>query len=577
MRKLVNSNFDIQTVLKGKVVFNPVYSEQVIREYRDNPFIESLPQIFNDELIVDKFTIYPYKEESERYQEANIRYHMIKRLKNFIQPLSIHFRIERKLSTMIRRGYMARNPYSKDFLQRLRVINDIKLENDKMKINRLDEISESLRSTAESFSMIGISGIGKTTAIERLLLMYPQVIVHSEYMEEAFTRTQIVWLKIDCPYDGSIKTLCKMFFKAVDDVLGTTNYFNKYGNNRNSAATMMIHMTYIASVYSIGVLVIDEIQHLINKKNSPDEMLNFFVTLVNTIGVPTILIGTPKAIKVLEKDFRQARRAGGEGSIVWDRMEKDEEWDFFLETMWQYQWVSEFTPLSKQLNDVMYEESQGITSVAVNLFLLAQERAIASGVEKISIGLIREVAKNDLKMIQKMIKALRNNNLEEIAKYDDIAINLDDILVNIKQQLDLRGRISSLAKQEQQIRKSKSESIKEQVLTELVNMGLFANLSYNKLEKIVEDSIQSLRNNCTELNIKQFTVKKALEEDERISLAKKARKLDKERNKNIKLENQDLRNLYHKSKERKMSIYEILKEYSYIKNPKEEFLEKKVN
>ena len=70
-------------------------------------------------------------------------------------------------------------------------------------------------------SIIGISGIGKTTAIERLLLMYPQVIKHFEYKGECFTRTQIVWLKIDCPYDGNLSTLCKSFFKAIDDILGT--------------------------------------------------------------------------------------------------------------------------------------------------------------------------------------------------------------------------------------------------------------------------------------------------------------------------------------------------------------------
>jgi hypothetical protein len=45
---------------------------------------------------------------------------------------------------------------------------------------------------------------------------------------------------------------------------------------------MMIHMTYLASVYAIGVLIIDEMQHLMIKaKHSPDEMLNFFLTLVN--------------------------------------------------------------------------------------------------------------------------------------------------------------------------------------------------------------------------------------------------------------------------------------------------------
>ncbi len=179
--------------------------------------------------------------------------------------------------------------------------------------------------------------------------------------------------------------------------------------------------------------------------------------------------------------------------------------------------------------------------------------------------------------LQLFAKTSCKKHFEEIAKYDDIAINLDDILGNIKQQLDLRGKISSLAKQEQQIRKNKKESIKEQILTELINMGLFASLSYAKLEEIVEESVNGLENNCTELNIKQIAIKKAIEEDERISLEKKTRKLEKDRNKNTKLENQDLRNLFHQSRKRKMSIYEILKEYNYIKDPKEEFLEKKVN
>ncbi len=38
-------------------------------------------------------------------------------------------------------------------------------------------------------------------------------------------------------------------------------------------------------------------------------MLNFFVTLVNTIGLPVILVGTPKARDIFEKDFRSARRS----------------------------------------------------------------------------------------------------------------------------------------------------------------------------------------------------------------------------------------------------------------------------
>ena len=153
---------------------------------------------------------------------------------------------------------------------------------------------ENIRTTADSISIIGISGIGKTTAIERLLLMYPQIIKHFEYKGESFTRTQIVWLKIDCPYDGSLSTLCKNFFKAIDDILGT-RYLEKFGYSNRITSTMMINMTKLAWRYGIGVLVIDEIQQLLNTKMIKKKMLNFFVTLTNTVGIPTVLIGTSKS------------------------------------------------------------------------------------------------------------------------------------------------------------------------------------------------------------------------------------------------------------------------------------------
>src|SRR5690606_8545365 len=117
-------------------------------------------------------------------------------------------------------GYLARNPLDKAFLERVRLLHELR-EDEKNAQKYIDDRLNYLRSTADSLSIIGISGIGKTTAIERLLLMYPQVIKHSNYEGQMFNRTQITWLKIDCPYDGSLTTLCQSFFKAIDDLLGT--------------------------------------------------------------------------------------------------------------------------------------------------------------------------------------------------------------------------------------------------------------------------------------------------------------------------------------------------------------------
>ena len=94
--------------------------------------------------------------------------------------------------------------------------------------------------------------------------MYPQVIKHDIYKDQPFNRTQIVWLKIDCPYDGSLYVMQKLF-KAIDDLLGT-RYLEKFGYLNRVTSTMLLHMTSLASMYGIGVLVIDEIQHLLHAK-----------------------------------------------------------------------------------------------------------------------------------------------------------------------------------------------------------------------------------------------------------------------------------------------------------------------
>ena len=145
-----------------------------------------------------------------------------------------------------------------------------------------------------------------------------------------------------------------MFFKALDDVLLTTNYYNTFAGYRNSAATMMIHMAHLASLHSIGVLVIDEMQHLINYKNSTSEILNFLVTLINTIGISVVQVGTPKLNNVLSKGLRELRRAEESGCVFWDRMNEDDEWDFFIENLWEEQILDNYTPINDELKKAMY-------------------------------------------------------------------------------------------------------------------------------------------------------------------------------------------------------------------------------
>ncbi len=550
-------------VLKGDVE-EASYKQQELDEYSENPFIESLPSIFDEDEIIDRFTVSPIINDEDRNKATNIRYHVIKRIKNFVQPLPIHFVIQNRLSALIRRGYLARNPMDKAYLKRMRILNELRAS-DEVGLADIEEKMSYMRSTADSMAIIGISGIGKTTAIERLLLMYRQVIKHMEYKGEAFSRTQLVWLKIDCPYDGSLATLCKSFFKAIDDILGT-RYLEKYGYPNRITSSMMLHMTTLASMYGIGVLVIDEIQHLLNTRNNMEEMLNFFVTLSNTVGVPTVLIGTSKAQQLFKGNFRQARRAASEGAVMWDRMsEKEEEWEFFLETLWDMQCLKEYTKLSEEIKAAFNDETQGITAVAVILFILAQERALSEGMEKLTVELIRATAKNDLRMLQPMLKALRTNNLKEIMRYEDISINLNDLTISYQKDIQLAGKLEESFKARKKDIELQQRNIVENLIMDLSDIGIFTELDTSKLKKLATQFIEKHPINIDYSELKRMVIKKAIELNDKEVQKKLQKSIDKTKREGLLL-------IYDKAAKNKLHPYELLVKQGYIKNPIEEFL-----
>ncbi|WP_035667538.1 ATP-binding protein [Halalkalibacter akibai] len=561
MRRLEKTN---SLVLKGDFE-EAMYKVQALSEYSKNPFIEALPPIFSEDNVLERFMVTPRITQQEKQSETNIRYHVLKRVKNFIQPLPIHFEVERRLSTLIRRGYLARNPLDKTFLERIRVLHQLR-EDEEEAHKYIDERLNYLRSTADSLSIIGISGIGKTTAIERLLLMYPQVIKHEKYEGLPFNRTQIVWLKIDCPYDGSLSTLCKSFFKAIDNLLGT-RYLEKYGYLNRVTSTMLLHMTSLASMYGIGVLVIDEIQHLLHSKNDQEEMLNFFVTLSNTVGIPTVLIGTSKAQQLFKGNFRQARRAASEGAIIWDRMAADsEEWEFFLETLWELQCLKTRSDLTEDMKKSFYEECQGITSVAVNMFILSQERALfdeSNEEERLTPRVLKKTAKEDMKIIQPMLNALRKNDLNAMYKYEDIMINLDDLMVNHKQNTEYEGKIKEAMKERQNTLGYKRQDTIESLTVEVASLGIFDNLKTNDINRIIIKIVESNPID-TDINVlKTDSIQQAIAENQQNKKNKKPLKQNREL--------MPLLTLRTAAIEKKQHPYELLKSKGFIKNPLQEF------
>lgn len=195
-----------------------------------------------------------------------------------------------------------------------------------------------------------------------------------------------------------------------------------YDHGRSASQENLIQaMARVASIHSLGLLVIDEIQALNQAKSGGAErMLNFFVQLINSIGIPVVLVGTLKARFLFGTEFRQARRATGYTPIMWKPMDATHDWMTFLEVIWDYQYTQHKVPFSTQVAKYMYDLCQGITDIAIKLFIGTQCNAIIQGTEKITPDLLKHTASTLFPLLEPFLSALRTNDVERLSRMEDI-------------------------------------------------------------------------------------------------------------------------------------------------------------
>jgi hypothetical protein len=393
----------------GETVIQAWYEASPVLEYSGNPLIEAMPPILMEQDAAERLAVIPPMPKEEQMLPKEIRLHCVNRLSHLVMPLPIHLELEATVSSVLRGGYVGRNPMENGTWRHLHALAARKSS------------TAIFNSTASTFSLVGLSGMGKTTALNSLLRLYPQVVKHTRYNGRDFIHTQIVWLKLECPFDGSLSGLCRAFFQAVDAALGDDGHA-RYYRSRMQIPDLIAGMEQVASTYFVGALFIDELQHLNSAKSGgQDHMLNFFVNLVNRIGIPVVFVGTNSMIELFAKILRNARRASGLGLLDFKQpTRKDAAWELLLQGMWRYQWVKQPVPLSKPLAEKIYELTQGVTDFLAKLMILGQKYAIRSGKETLDESVFEHISATKMKLLQPAIAALRSGDSKQMSKFEDL-------------------------------------------------------------------------------------------------------------------------------------------------------------
>ena len=560
--------------LRGYACSAEYRDDEVIEEYKNNPLIEAFPKRLTKSELLERIFRTPYYIINHRNLDLEDRLELIDQIYDeFMQPLPSHIDLHRAIYSMIRRGYKGRNPLSPSYTRQFAIGHE------KIWKAGLDAEGRNLAGispTSSTFSLVGLSGMGKTRSVENILLQYPQVISHETYKDEPFIRTQVVWLKIECPSSKSLKSLCNNFYMGIDRILGT-NYYAQYSRSREDTFDKLAAtMSHVASLVNLGVLVIDEIQR-VNKGASGGEnrMIEFIAELTNTFGVPIIIVGTFKAMYLYKKSLANIRRAIPVTYMehIIDRMDNQQQWNLFLGSLWNLQYTKAETKLTKELSDTMYFETQGVLDITVKLYMHIQSHAIIKGGdERITPAMIREVARKSLQLLQPLFDKFRRGDTSATEEeFEDIKpkwLELNDYLKQADHRVEVTGALSNEHKRVIQ------QNNEQQVIKKLFEHAVHNGLEPLKAEQAVNSVYQAsqgmgnLEALMETLNKQLDESKAAVEQKNNISSLPKQRVTGK-----IKpvLHPKDIRNIVLEGEKGGKTIEEALKEAGYIK-PYDEFI-----
>lgn len=284
---------------------------------------------------------------------------------------------------------------------------------------------------SDSFTIIGKSGIGKSSAISRSI----DLIMQNGIIESCHYYTTIIpCLVVQCPFDSSVKGLLLEILRKVDEALGSEYYKNAL--KLHVTTDMLIGSVSQIAINHIGLLIVDEIQNVVNSKNGKS-LVGMLTQLINNSGISICMVGTPESNKFFEQEMQLARRSLG---LQYGGLLYDDKFHNLCRTLFKYQYTRERSEISDVITNWLYEHSGGVVSTVVSLIHDAQEIAILNGTEKLDISTLTEAYNKRLNMLHGFIESrkrlLPTNKMQikETEVIKDVAINfqIKDIVLSAK-------------------------------------------------------------------------------------------------------------------------------------------------
>lgn len=362
------------------------------------------------------------------------RLHLVSRVRDLHLPSPAGIAVARQIDLMLREGYRNREPNRAASWQSIYALCP---PNDLGKQTHVPQ----LPAAPLAASVIGVSGVGKTAAIERALSLYPQCVEHDRFPHMAGKHRQLVWLKVEVPESGKAADLARSLALATDAALGT-NHFMEDAFLRNTRGSVLLNLWLRRVVAHFpGIISLDEIQNLfkiatLSQRTAgrqgaarpqlrivDDEALKFILTLINVARIPILASGTPDSMAIFETRMSTSQRLTIEGLIRFDHATSSNDGyfkDVLMPALLKYQWLDQKIQCTPALLEVMHRYTAGLPRLCVNLWVQAQRLALDKSASVLEVKHIDTVAATTMAPVRAAVEALLSGDPRRIRQYEDL-------------------------------------------------------------------------------------------------------------------------------------------------------------
>lgn len=399
-----------------------------VEAYSGNILIDACGPILSPAEMLRQMVYLPPLPSNLAATPTYVRQHQLDDIRRLHIPTAAGIELAESIGVMIRQGYVHRNPTNPSTWQRIYAPG------------RTDDRHAAIQLGA---TVVGLSGVGKSTAVERALALLPQVVTHERFPGLVGSVQQLLWLKVDVPRSGKISELVENFAIATDSALGTNYTDQIFSSPNKKGVTLANQWLQKIHCHFPGMLVLDEIQNLfkIERKAvreaaamrrvaqrpalriADDEAVKFILTLTNTTKIPVLACGTPDGVDALSTRMSTLQRLVSAGfHRIPHAVSADD--DFFRNRLFpqlcRYQWQPELLAPSDEFRHLLHDLSGGILRIAMSLWIHAHRRSFDRGASQLSFEDFRYAAASALAPLQPAVQAILSGDARLQLHYEDL-------------------------------------------------------------------------------------------------------------------------------------------------------------